>query len=507
MTPLLLGLDIGTTSAKAAIADIHGEALWTASAAYSYQTPRPGWAEQNPEDWWSAATAAVRSLLAQRPDARERIVAAAVSGQGVAAALLGADGKPLRPAILWLDVRCASQAGRLDREAGERIAQISGKRPAAYNVEPKLLWLKENEPDVFKSAWKSMTATAYVAYRLTGRPVMNYSDGGILLAYDLQKNQWSRELLDLVNLPASLYCDLAPCDQVIGKITPEAAAATGLSPETLVVAGGEDTSSAGLALGVATADDALLSLGSACTMYIPAEHPAIDPRLLAFPHVIDGLTLVGGSMVGGGNTMDWIARAVAAPGKARQDDSRLPAEFLDELTREAASAPAGSGGVVFLPYLAGELQPVNDGFARGVFFGLSLATRRAELVRAVMEGTAFAIRHNLEVAASTGARPQRLAAVGGPARNEVWAQIMADVTELPIQVMEENGGAALGDAALAAKGAGLIESFQPMIQAHARKRRLFRPDPAAVGCYQPLFDIYKGLYPRLKDLFHQAAAE
>lgn len=501
MTPLLLGLDIGTTSAKAAIADIQGEVLWTASAAYGYDTPRPGWAEQDPDDWWSAAIAAIHSLLAQCPGARDRIAAVAVSGQGVAAALLGADGRPVRPAILWLDVRCATQAARLDREAGERIALVSGKRPAAYNVEPKLLWLKENEPEVFKRAWKSMTATAYVTYRLTGRPVMNYSDGGILLAYDLQNNQWSRELLDLMDLPASLYCDLAPCDRVIGKITPEAAAATGLAPETLVVAGGEDTSSAGLALGVTSPDDALLSLGSACTMYIPAEQPAMDPRLLAFPHVIDGLTLVGGSMVGGGNAMDWIARAVA-PGQ-----SSGKSEAIEVLSREAASAPSGSGGVVFLPYLAGELQPVNDGFARGVFFGLSLETRRAELVRAVLEGTAFAIRHNLETAASIGAKPQRLAAAGGPARNEVWSQIMADVTGLPIQVMEENGGAPLGDAALAAKGAGLIDTFQPMIQAHARMRRLFRPQPGAAERYQPLFDVYKGLYPRLKDLFHRAASE
>lgn len=505
MDPLFLGIDVGTTSAKAALADAGGATLWTATSPYNYTSPQPGSAEQDPEDWWSAVRTITRSLLGEHPEARDRIAAVGVSGQGVAAALLDSKGRSLRPAILWLDVRCSGQAEKLDREAGSRIAQVSGKRPAAYNVEPKLLWLKENEPEVWEKIWKVMTTTAYVTFRLTGCPVMNDSDGGILLAYDLRKNCWSEELLDLMGLPASIYCGLAPCDRVIGEVTREAAAFTGLAAGTPVVAGGEDTSSAGLAIGVTSSEEALLSLGSACTMYVPIAEPAVDPRLLSFPHVVEGLTLVGGSMVGGGNAMDWAARALSAP--AGNEAARSLPETLAALTEEAAAAPVGAGGVVFLPYLAGELQPINDGFARGVFFGISLSTRRSELIRAVMEGSAFAIRHNLEAAGSVGAKPKRLVAVGGPTRNEVWCQIIADATKLPVQVMEERGGAPLGDAALAAKGVGMIADYHSMVDAHARHRRLFEPRPEASDRYNHAFEIYTSLYPRLQDLFPHLSSQ
>lgn len=507
MDPLFLGLDVGTTSAKADLADAGGATLWTTTAPYTYASLHPGWAEQDPEDWWDAAGIMTRALLREHPGARDRIAAVGVSGQGVAAALLDHQGRPLRPAILWLDVRCSAQAERLDREAGSRIAQVSGKRPAAYNVEPKLLWLKENEPEVWEKTWKAMTTAAYVTFRLTGCPVMNYSDGGILLAYDLRENKWSEELVALMGLPTSVYCDLAPCGQVIGEVTPEAAAFTGLAAGTPVIAGGEDTSSAGLALGVTSSQEALLSLGSACTMYVPVREPSVDPRLLSFPHVVEGLTLIGGSMVGGGNAMDWLVRAFSPPETPRpaNEAARLPPETLSALTEEAAATPVGAGGVVFLPYLAGELQPINDGFARGVFFGLSLSTRRGELVRSVMEGTAFAIRHNLEVAGSVGAKPERMMAVGGPTRNEVWCQIIADATRLPVQVMDECGGAPLGDAALAAKGVGMITHYESMVSAHARHRRLFEPRSEASERYDQGFEIYTSLYPRLKDLFPRAS--
>ncbi len=301
--PLVLGLDVGTSNTKATIADLTGSVLWSATAPYSYASPHPGWAEQDPEDWWRAVAGVTRTLLKQHPEARDRIAAVGVSGQGVAAALLDEKGSPLRPAILWLDVRCASQAERLNRRSGGRIAAVSGKCPAAYNVEPKLLWVKENEPEVWRRTWKVMTTTSFITFRLTGRPVMNYSDGGIMLAYDLERNCWSEKLLSLMDLPGCVYPELAPCHEVIGSITREAADLTGLASRTPVVAGGEDTSSAGLAIGVMSSEEALLSMGTACTAYIPLAKVAVDPRLLAFPHVIAGLTLVGGSMVAGGSAV------------------------------------------------------------------------------------------------------------------------------------------------------------------------------------------------------------
>lgn len=502
--PLVLGLDVGTSTTKAVIADPTGRTLWTETVSHYYSTPHPGWVEQEPEDWWHAVGSVTRALLKKHPSARDRIAAVGVSGQGVAAALLDASGHPLRPAILWLDLRSSSQAARLNQEVGDRIARISGKCPAAYNVEPKLLWIRENEPAVWERVWKVMTTTAYVTFRLTGRPVMNYSDAGVLLGYDLAQNCWSQEALDLMGLPRSLYCDLAPCDQVIGAVTEEASRLTGLRPGTLVIAGGEDTSSAGVAVGVVTPQEALLSMGTACTIFVPIPKVNTDPRLLAFPHVIDGLTLMGGSMVAGGSVMDWLAKLLDP---SQGNGTQQSAEFLEELTREAQDVQAGAGGIVFLPYLAGELQPINDGFARGVFFGLSLATRRAQLVRAVLEGTGFAIRHNLEVTRTQGANPRRLIAVGGPTRNSLWCQVIADVTGLPVQVMDERGGAALGDAFLAAKGVGLISSCLEMSDAYAVRTDLFEPRTELRLGYERLFQTYGKLYPLLKDLFRSLGPE
>jgi len=498
MGPLTLGIDVGTTTTKAVLADVSGKMLRDQAVSYSYAKPRPGWAEQDPEDWWKAVCRTLQLLFRELPEARDQIAAIGVSGQGVASVLLDSQGRPLRPAILWLDCRSASQAETLQARCRERLVAISGKSPAAYNVEPKLLWIQQHEPETWQRVWKALTTTAYLTYRLTGRAVMNHSDGGILLAYDLARRAWSEEAMDLMGITPSVYAELASCHEVIGSVTQEAARATGLRAGTPVVAGGEDTSSAGLAMGVTSPDTAQLSLGSSSTVNVPLKHVSADPRLLAFPHVIEGLTLLGGSMIGGGNAMIWVAGVMSHDGTAST-------EQIGQLTEEASRVPAGSDGLIFLPYLAGELQPINDGYARGLFLGLDLSKTRGHLIRAVMEGTAFAVEHNLGITRMLGAKLQTLLAVGGPARSKLWCQIIADVTGLPVQVMQERGGAALGDAILAAWGAGLIPSPEPMQRVHAAAGQRYIPDAENHRRYQELLAIYKDVYPRLKDLFPRLA--
>ncbi|HXJ96684.1 MAG TPA: FGGY family carbohydrate kinase [Terriglobia bacterium] len=499
MDALTLGIDVGTGTTKAVLADPHGRVLQSAQSSYRYTSPQPSWVEQDAEDWWEAVCSVTRTLCCERPDAADSIAAVGISGQGVAAVLLAKEGKPLRPAILWLDSRSACEAKELQDSFGERIASVSGKCPATYNVEPKLLWVKRHEPETWRRTWKVMTTAAYVTFRLTGQAVINHSDGGILLAYNLAKNSWSQELLDDMALPASVYCDPVPCHQVIGFVSPEASRMTGLRPGTPVVGGGEDTSAAGLAMGVTSADCAQLSMGSASTLYVPLSRVTLDARLLAFPHVIEGFTLVGGSMVGGGIAMEWAAKILSG---ARETTA---SEEYSRLTEEATAVPAGSEGLIFLPYLSGELQPINDGSARAVFFGLDLFKTRGHLVRAVMEGTAYAIAHNLAITRQLGAEVRRLVAVGGPTRNALWCQIIADVTGLPLQVMQERGGAALGDAILAAMGAKLIESPLQMQRAHAVSGALFTPNEERHRRYGQLLEIYMDLYPRLQDLFPRLA--
>ncbi len=491
---LALGIDIGTGTTKAVLADVRGQILWQASSSYQYDVPRAQWVEQNPLDWWSALCRCTRSLFAAYPDARGRIAAVAVSGQGVGAVAIDRGGAVLRPAILWLDQRSAADAAELQERHGDQIVRISGKLPGSYNFEPKVRWIQHNEPDIWARTWKVLTPTAFITFCLSGRAVMNHSDGGILLGYDLAGRSWSHELLALLNLPMHVYCDLAECTEVIGTVTPQAEGESGIPAGVPVVGGGEDTSSAGLAMGVFTPDTGQLSLGTASTVYVPAAKTTVHSQLLAFPHVLPEVNLIGGSMSSGGLSIQWIRKILGTDATS---------EDLDLLNNASQLAP-GTSGLIFLPYLAGELQPINDGFARGVFFGLTAEMGRAHLFRAVLEGLAFAIQHNLSIARTAGAAPRQLLAVGGPSRNALLCQIIADVTGISVHVMDENGGAALGSALLAAAGAGL-GSLPAMQKAHARLRASYSPDGSHAPLYQEAFALYLDLYRQVKDLYPRAA--
>jgi xylulokinase len=416
-----------------------------------------------------------------------------VRGQGCAVTLLDERGEPLRPAIIWMDSRSEPQCELLRERCAELILQRNGKQPAPYNADPVLLWLQAHEPAVLARASTSLTTTGYLNYRLCGRPVENLSDASILFAFDLAAKQWSEELITCFELPRRLYPPLAACQELIGELTPHAAAELGLRPGIPIVAGGEDTASAGLAIGVARPGQALLSLGTAGTLYVAQEQPTVDPRLLAFLHVLDGQTLIGGSMAAVGAALEWCRSVLG-----EQLD-------YDGLTALAAQSEPGAGGVLFLPYLSGELQPINDGNARGVFFGLSLNTERSHLARAVMEGAAFAMRHNLDIARQAGASVAEIRAVGGPTRSRLWSQIIADVTGCPLLTFGDNAGAPLGNALLAAAGVGLIADPGVVAQTAAQVGQTIEPNPATRERYDALFGIYQQLYPALKLPFAAAA--
>jgi xylulokinase len=497
-TGLLLGIDVGTTSAKAVLADAHGQFLATASSSYELKRPAANLAEQVPEDWWRAVCNMTQELLSRHPEAKKNILSIGVSGQGVAAILMGRNGQPLRDAILWLDMRSANHALMLSETIGRELESISGKTPGAYNFEPKLLWLREHEPRSWEKTWRALTTTAYINFRLTGQAVMNYSDAGITLAWDLRQNRWSHEAISLMSLDSEIYCEISPCHQIIGTVSAQASQECGLPQGIPVIAGGEDTSSAGLAIGVVSGHQVQLSMGLSSTINVPFKEPVFDRRLLAFPHVLEGITLLGGSMVAGGLAFDWLESILNDEADSGHDNRAARIEFLTAKAREIAP---GAGGLIFLPYLAGELQPVNDSFARGVLLGLTASTTRFEILRAVMEGVAFAIQHNLEVMSEAGANPDRIIAVGGPSRNDLWCQIISDVTGMPLDAMEDRGGAALGDAILAGIGVGLFINPLEMQRAHARIRCSYTPRPPSHDRYQALFEIYKEIYVRLTTLF------
>ena len=491
---LLLGIDVGTTNVKAVLATPDGRVVGQAQQPYPTDRPRPGWAEQNPDDWWNGAVAAVRAAMSAAQATPGQVRGIGVSGQGCAVTLIDRAGAAIRPAIIWMDTRSEPQCEQLRRCCGAEILRRNGKQPAPYNADPVLMWLQQHEPESIAAAHCSLTTTGYLNLRLTGEPVENLSDASILFAFDLAVEQWSDELIGAFGLPRRLYPPLAPCTECIGTLVEDAAASLGLRAGIPVVAGGEDTSSAGLALGVVREGQALLSLGTAGTVYVVEREPAVHPQLLAFLHVLPGESLLGGSMAAVGAALQWC-RQVVGP--------ELDYVAVAELA--AQSAP-GADGLLFLPYLSGELQPINDGNARGVFFGLSLNTGRPQLVRAVMDGAAFAIAHNLRLADRSGTEIEELRAAGGPARSPLWCQIIADITGRRVAVLVDDAGAPLGDALLAAAGAGLIDDPAAVATGAARVARYFEPREELHERYGGLFEIYQQLYPHLKEQFAALAA-
>ena len=488
MEDLLIGLDIGTSSVKAVLATPQGRILAQAGVAHPTHYPKPGWAEQDPQDWWRGVVRAVRQLDAP---SFGRVAGIGVSGQGCGVTLIGWDGQVVRPAIIWMDSRSEPQSQRLRDCCLDEVLTQNGKMPAPYNADPVLMWLQENEPEAIEAAETNLTTTAYINYRLSGQKIANLSDASILFAFDLAEKNWSESLIETFEVPARLYPELAGCDQVIGHLTPSAAVELGLPSGVPVIAGGEDTSSAGLASGAVRQGMAFLSLGTAGTIYVPADQRTVDARLLTFLHVVGHQYLLGGSMAALGASLAWCRKMLGE------------SLSFEQMLALAEKSEPGAGRLIFMPYMSGELQPINDGYARGVFFGLSLSTRLEDIVRAILEGTAFAIADNLSIIELLGIPILDVNAVGGPTRSALWCQIIADVIGRPLKSVSNEGGAPLGNALLAAHGVGLIQDVAGTALQSAKVQRFYHPNLELHERYQAQFGIYCQLYPQLKEQFAQ----
>ncbi len=488
MAPLILGIDIGTTNAKAVLATPEGKVVAQTTQSYPLSTPRPGWVEQNPEDWWKAVVQATAQIAQQADTKRNDVAVIGVSGQGCAATLIDHQGNAIRPGIIWMDARSEAECEDLRARCATRILQINGKQPAPYNMDPKLIWLQKHEPDAVARARCCLTTTGFVTFRMTGEPVLNFSDASIPFAFDQEACAWSEELIAAFGVPRTLYPKVVPCQQIIGQLTSQAASAMGLKPGIPVIAGGEDTSCAGLSVGVHKPGQAMLSLGTGGSIYIAQDRPLAHPQLLTFAHVLERQWFVGGTIVAFGASLAWCR-------------DLLGHSNYDQMTTLAAESKPGANSLLFLPYLSGELQPINDGNARGVFFGLSLNTRQSELIRAVMEGVAFAMAHNMLVAQDAGAQISELRTVGGPTRSTLWCQIIADISNQPLTVLTDNPGAPLGNVFLAAAAVGLIPDAGEAAVRATRVDRVYSPNVANRETYERQFAVYRQLYPSLKSHF------
>lgn len=499
---LLLGVDLGTTAARAVLVDVCGKLHAVSHAEYPLFHVRPTWVEQNPEDWWRATCEVVNELLARVPHASDRILGLALSSQGPTLLPLDRSGQPLRPAMIWMDRRAEAEASHLAELLGAtEIHGITGNRPDAFFVASRLLWLSLHERQIFERTNKFVQVNGYINYRLTDSLTLDHTHAALLQLRNYVTGDWSQPLCAACRVEPSRFPEVAPGTQIRGEITSGAAKATGLRAGTPVMVGTIDSCAAALEAGVTEPCVAAEMAGTSTVFMFSNDRCLTVPALIAQPHVVPGMHLLLGAMVSSGASLRWFRDQLGQADTLRNDQSVI--DGFDSLTKQAAGVPPGSEGVIFLPYMMGERSPLWHTNARGVFFGLSLSTSRAALVRAILEGVAFALRHNMETALRAGAEIREVRCVGGCSRSNVWNQIKADVLGRPILLPCAAIGAAYGDAILAGAGVGVYPDIKKSLAEIVQVRSCFTPNQKIHERYELHYGIFLKIYEHLKDDFDQ----
>lgn len=503
-TELLVGLDIGTTGAKAIVSDRHGRMLAQAGEEYPTRYPQPGWAEQDPEAWWLATRHLLNKVLTAPGVTAQHVAAVGVSCQAPSLVAVDAQGAPVHPALIWMDRRSEPQCDALRATVDEAlISHINGGRVDPYFLAPKLLWLRDQAPDAYARTYAVLQANGYIVHKLTGVFGMDRSHGPLTLLFDTEQQQWSPTLLEMLHIDPSKLPPVCACAEVVGTVTEDAAVATGLLAGMPVIAGMTDGTAAAIEVGLVRPGQAAEMTGQSTVLLVCSDTPYRGRDLFPLGHAVPGLHLVVGAMVATGGALRWFRdhlgeSEVAAAAQAGVDPFEL-------LSQKAAQSPPGANRLIFLPYMYGERSPIWDSAARGVFFGLSLATTKGDLVRAIMEGAAYGLRHNVETAAVDGFPVATLTCVGGGARSALWNQIKADVLQRPVSLPGAASGAAMGDAIVAAVGVGLYPSIAEAVATMVKPGPLYAPRPELARLYDSGYRVYRALYPSLRQAFHDLA--
>lgn len=495
MAVYLLGIDIGTSSCKVALFEPDGTVAATGGSDYPVSYPRRGWAEQDPRDWWEGVCRAIREMIGENGIDPADIAGIGTDGQSWSAIALDREGNVLCPTPIWTDTRseavCRETAARLTEE---KIFSVCGNPAQPGYTWPKILWYREHRPEVFEKTEKILQSNSYIVYRMTGEITQDLSQGYGLACFDMRKGCWDNETCAELGIPRKFLPDLMPSHRIAGRLTKEAAEQTGLKEGIPVAAGGLDAACGTLGAGVVSPGKTQEQGGQAGGMSICIDRYAADPRLILGFHVVPGRWLLQGGTTGGGGALKWLR------------ETMCPELSFEEMSDLAEKAPAGSGGAVFLPYMAGERSPVWNPEACGVFFGLNFSTTRGQMIRACMEGVAYALRHNLETAEAAGARAETLRAMGGSANSRVWTQIKADVTGHGIEVPASDTATTLGAAILAGVGTGVYGSFEEAAERTIRVKKTFTPDPEKRAVYDRGYETYRKLYPALEEIMNSQNA-
>lgn len=483
--PALIGLDVGTSGARALAVDESGSVIASAAAEYPLLMPRPGWTEQDPLDWWNASREVLRRVVAEGGGP---IQAIGLTGQMHGSVFLDERNEVIRPALLWNDQRTAAQCDVITERIGrERLIAITGNPALTGFQAPKVLWLRDVEPVQYAHVRHLLLPKDYLRLRLTGELATDASDASGTLLLDVGRRDWSRQILAALEIPAEWLPRVYESPEITGELIPAVATELGLPPGTPVVAGAGDNAAAAIGTGIVTSGLISSSIGSSGVLFAHADMLAIDPsgRLHAFCHAVPQQYHLMAVTLAAGDSLRWWRNILGG------------SLSYDELGALAEGSPPGAGGMFFLPYLSGERTPHLDPDARGAFVGLRAHHTRADLTRAVMEGVVFSLRDGLEIMRGLGLEIRVARATGGGARSPFWRQLQADILNLPMQRTVADEGPAYGAALLAGVGVG---AFQDMREASATVRladNVNEPIPENVRRYESIYPTYRQLYPAL----------
>ncbi len=484
---LYIGVDLGTSAVKLLLMNEKGEILNITSKEYPIFFPKPGWSEQNPTDWWEKSVEGIKELTKDYD--KSQVAGISFGGQMHGLVILDENDEVIRPALLWNDGRTAAETDYLNEKIGkDKLSQYTANIAFTGFTAPKILWIKNNEPDNFAKIKKIMLPKDYLAYKMTGNHCTDASDASGMLLFDVKNRCWSKEMMEICSVKEEQLAKVYESYEAVGHLTPEAAEALGLSTDVVVAAGAGDNAAAAVGTGTVGDGSCNISLGTSGTIFISSKNFGVDENnaLHSFAHA-DGKYHLMGCMLSAASCNKWWMDTIIGT-----NDYAKEQESITKL---------GENNVYFLPYLMGERSPHNDPDARGTFIGMTMDTTRSDMTQAVLEGVAFALRDSLEVARKLGIKIDRSKICGGGAKSPLWKKIIANVLNVKIDVIESEEGPALGGAMLAAVACKEFDSVEAAADAIVKITDTIEPDKKLVEAYNKKYNVFKQLYPQLKPIY------
>jgi len=504
-TKHILTVDVGTSSTKTSLWTGTGELVAHASIAYPLNRPEPLWAEIDGDVWWSAVCETIQSVLAKSGVGPASIAGIGVDAVGWTLIPVDVDGNPLRPAMIWLDRRAEEENAWLKSlPQAESLVNLNANPLDAAYITPKLVWLRKNNPDIFNSAYKFLDATGFIVSRFTGKFVCDYTQAYGYHFFDIRNERWDQHAAQIIGIPLEKMPQLSSSTEIVGAVTEKAAQQTGLKTGIPVIAGCLDAAVGAMGSGVVKVGQTNEQGGQAGGVGISLDHVVVEPRLIFSHHVIPGQYLLQAGTVGGGS-LSWFRDQF---GHTEVNAANLVGQNPFELfSKQVEMSKPGANGLIFLPYMAGERTPLWSSIPRGVFFGLSYNTSRADMLRAIMEGCAFAVYDNLQIAEECGVVVDEYLGSGGATQSAIWCQIKADIYGKPFIIARRAGGGegghSLGLFALTAYGVGLCKDVGACVSDLLPARQKFEPSAKNHVLYQEFFAVYRSISRKLMDDFAQ----